>query len=144
MLTGFTLALDKPIFFFTLTLFKKKIMHKIIIIFVICFMGITGVKAQDNAVPLADTMTIYRKKIDELDKKIIQLLGERIEAAKAIGAYKMAHNVAVVQPDRFKKVLQQAISEGQKVGLSAAFIRKLYAAVHAESVRQEEGLKRAH
>jgi len=119
-------------------------MHKIIIIFVICFMGITGVKAQDNAVPLADTMTIYRKKIDELDKKIIQLLGERIEAAKAIGAYKMAHNVAVVQPDRFKKVLQQAISEGQKVGLSAAFIRKLYAAVHAESVRQEEGLKRAH
>ena len=120
-------------------------MHKIIIIFVICFMGITGgVKAQDNAVPPADTMTIYRKKIDELDKKIIQLLGERIEAAKAIGAYKMAHNVAVVQPDRFKKVLQQAISEGQKVGLSAAFIRKLYAAVHAESVRQEEGLKRAH
>ena len=115
------------------------------IIFVgICLMGITGVKAQDNAAPVVDTMTVYRKKIDELDKEIIHLLGERIQAAKAIGAYKMAHNVAVVQPDRFNKVLQQAITEGRKAGLSAAFVKKLYEGVHAESVRQEEELKQAH
>lgn len=115
-------------------------MRKIITITGICVMSIMTAMAQDHATP-EDTMTVYRKKIDELDKQIIHLLGDRMRAARTIGAYKMKHNVAVVQPDRFNKVLQQAVVEGEKVGLSAAFINKLYEDVHAESVRQEEELK---
>ncbi|WP_345231879.1 chorismate mutase [Olivibacter ginsenosidimutans] len=116
-------------------------MRKIIITAGICFIGCVAAKAQGNTVPVQDTMTVYRKKIDELDKEIIHLLGERMQAAKAIGAYKMTHKVAVVQPDRFNKVLQQAITEGKKEGLSETFVKRLYEDVHAESVRQEEELK---
>jgi len=117
-------------------------MRKIIAIIGISVMGIVAANAQDHTAPVQDTMTVYRKKIDELDKEIIHLLSERMQAAKAIGAYKMAHNVAVVQPDRFNKVLQQAIVQGEKAGLSAVFVKKLYEDVHTESVRQEEELKK--
>lgn len=118
-----------------------KIIHKIITIIGICFMGIVAAKAQDHVSSTSDTMTVYRKKIDELDKEIIHLLGERMQAARAIGAYKITHHVAVVQSDRFNKVLQQATAEGKKAGLSAVFVKRLYEDVHTESVRQEEELK---
>ncbi|MFC6101406.1 chorismate mutase [Olivibacter domesticus] len=120
---------------------KKEIMRKIITITSICVMGIMAARAQDHAVLAQDTMTVYRKKIDKLDKEIIHLLGDRMQAARTIGAYKVKHKVAVVQPDRFNKVLQQAVIEGEKVGLSADFVKKLYEDVHTESVRQEEELK---
>ncbi len=80
-------------------------MRKIIITAGICFMGAIGAKAQSTAAPVEDTMTVYRKKIDELDKEIIHLLGERMQAARAIGTYKMAHKVAVVQSNRFNVVV---------------------------------------
>lgn len=117
-------------------------MRKIVTTTGICLMSIITARAQDHAAPQQDTMTVYRQKIDELDREIIHLLGDRMQAARTIGAYKMKHNVSVVQPDRFKKVLQQAIAEGEKVGLSEDFVEKLYEDVHAESVRQEEELKR--
>lgn len=116
-------------------------MRKIITIAGIGMLGMLTARAQDQPVPVQDTMAVYRKKIDELDKEIIHLLGERMQAARIIGTYKMKHKVAVVQPDRFKKVLQQAIVEGEKVGLSADFVKQLYEDVHAESVRQEKELK---
>ncbi|MEH6304316.1 chorismate mutase [Olivibacter sp. CPCC 100613] len=116
-------------------------MRKIITLAGIGMLGMLTARAQDQPVPVQDTMAVYRKKIDELDKEIIHLLGERMQAARIIGTYKMKHNVAVVQPDRFKKVLQQAIVEGEKVGLSADFVKQLYEDVHAESVRQEKELK---
>lgn len=119
-------------------------MRKIIITAGICFMGMMAAKAQDHTASALDTMTVYRKKIDELDKEIVQLLGQRMQAARAIGIYKMAHKVAVVQTDRFNKVLQQAIVEGKKVGLSEVFIKELYNNVHAEAIRQEEALKQTH
>lgn len=97
-------------------------------------------QAQTQSVKV-DTMTVYREKIDQLDKQIIQLLGERMEAARAIGTYKMAHKIGVVQSNRFNEVLQRAIAEGRQLGLSEEFIKKLYEDVHAESVRQQEALK---
>ncbi|WP_130854894.1 chorismate mutase [Olivibacter jilunii] len=116
-------------------------MRKIITITGICIIGFVTGKAQSHLVSTQDTMATYRKRIDELDKEIIHLLGDRMQAARIIGAYKMKHNLAVVQPDRFKKVLQQAIAEGEKVGLPADFIKRLYEDVHAESVRQEKELE---
>jgi len=104
--------------------------------------GKAQAQTQGSATPQTDTMTLYRDKIDQLDKQIVQLLGERMEAARAIGTYKMAHKIGVVQSNRFNEVLQRAIAEGKQLQLSEEFIKKLYEDVHAESVRQQEALKK--
>lgn len=99
--------------------------------------GLVAAKAQTK-----DTLSINRDKINQLDKEIVHLLGERMEAARAIGIYKQAHNMEVLQSNRFNEVLQKAIEAGKAEGLSEEFIRALYEAIHKESIRQQEALKK--
>ena len=63
------------------------------------------------------------------------------KAARAIGIYKMDHQIGVVQSARFEEVLQNAIRRGQGQQLSEEFVRALYNDVHKESVHQQEVLQ---
>jgi chorismate mutase len=46
----------------------------------------------------------WRRKIDELDEQIVQLINERAKAARAIGELKQAQNLPVYEPQREKDV----------------------------------------
>ncbi|MCG8407133.1 MAG: prephenate dehydratase [Phycisphaerales bacterium] len=59
-----------------------------------------------------------RKKIDELDEKIVRLLNERAEAAVEIGRLKASTGTAVFAPDRERAVLNRV------AGLSAGPLSK--------------------
>ena len=97
------------------------------------------VTAQDKRNP--DTLTYYRAQIDTLDDHIIDLLGRRMAAARAIGIYKMDHKITVVQSARFEEVLLNAIKKGMDRRLSEEFIRALYNDIHKESIHQQEQLR---
>jgi len=97
------------------------------------------VKAQEKN--NQDTLTYYRTQIDTLDKQIIDLLGQRMAAARAIGIYKLDHKMGVVQSARFEEVLLNAIKRGNQLHLSEEFIRALYNDIHKESVNQQEQLR---
>ncbi|HTN35855.1 MAG TPA: chorismate mutase [Arachidicoccus sp.] len=112
---------------------KKRIIC--ITIIVCCF---CTAKAQSS---VSDTISYNRAQIDTLDKQIINLIGQRMKAARAIGLYKMNHSIGVVQNKRFEKVLSDAIQQGRDNQLSEEFIRNLFNDVHKESIRQEEALK---
>jgi chorismate mutase len=117
-------------------------MNKIIIFTVLLTMGFLSANAQTPSATRQDTLTLFRAKINQLDKEIVRLLGERMQAARAIGAYKLAHKMEVMQSNRFNEVLQKAIDQGKKEGLSEEFIKALYESIHKESIRQQEGLKK--
>ena len=97
------------------------------------------VSAQDKS--NKDTLTYYRTQIDTLDRQIIDLLGQRMAAARAIGIYKMNHKMDVVQSARFEEVLLNAIKRGNQQQLSEEFIRALYNDIHKESVYQQGQLR---
>ena len=46
----------------------------------------------------------WRKKIDELDRKLVELLSERARAAQEIGRLKRNTNLPVYEPDRERLV----------------------------------------
>jgi len=117
-------------------------MTKRIIITGVLAMGLLTANAQKKTESKQDTLTTYRTKIDQLDKEIVHLLGERMEAARAIGTYKLNHKIEVVQSNRFNDVLQQAVTNGKEQGLSEEFIKALYEDIHKESIRQQEALKK--
>lgn len=48
----------------------------------------------------------WRKKIDELDERIVALISERAEAAKAIGALKKDTELPVYEPKREQEVIR--------------------------------------
>ncbi|MBZ4188884.1 chorismate mutase [Niabella beijingensis] len=88
-----------------------------------------------------DTISYYRSQIDSLDRQLIDLLGQRMEAARAIGMYKMDHKIGVVQSARFDEVLNAAIQRGRTWQLSEAFVRAFYNDIHKESIHQQELLQ---
>jgi len=89
-----------------------------------------------------NVMEIQRAKIDSLDKKLIEILGARQRAVKEIGIYKAKNNIPPLQATRFQEVVRKSIEAGQKEGLSAEFITRILNAIHEESLRIEEEVKK--
>jgi chorismate mutase len=67
----------------------------------------------------------WRRRIDEIDKKLVELLNERSQCALEIGRIKQESNIPLYQPDRESEVLENAESEN-KGPLSDAAVRRLF------------------
>jgi chorismate mutase len=85
----------------------------------------------------ADSLRDYRLHIDAIDSRLIELLAERMEVSRGIGELKRRHGMAVVQRERFTKLLESAENRAMSVGLSTDFIHQIFSAIHEESVRQQ-------
>jgi chorismate mutase len=55
----------------------------------------------------------WRKQIDELDRKLVDLLNQRARAAHEIGKLKRTAGMPIYEPDREQKVFQNARSVNQ-------------------------------
>jgi len=67
----------------------------------------------------------WRRRIDDLDKKLVELLNERSRCALEIGKIKQAEHLPLYQPDREREVLENA--ERNNAGpLTDAAIRRLF------------------
>ena len=67
----------------------------------------------------------WRRKIDEIDRQLVDLLNQRSRCALEIGKIKEAENLPLYQPDREREVLENAerINSGP---LTDAAIRRLF------------------
>ena len=85
-----------------------------------------------------------RSQIDNIDSRLVELLAERMDVARAIGDYKLRHDIAVVQRDRYNELLTIAENRAMMMGVSKEFIYKIFSAIHEESVRlQVEKMRKA-
>ena len=50
----------------------------------------------------------WRRRIDEIDRKLVELLNERSKCALEIGKLKQQANLPLYQPDREREVLENA------------------------------------
>lgn len=76
-----------------------------------------------------------RNEIDSLDARLLELLVQRMSVSRKIGKYKDENNVTILQIRRWKKILRNQHEKGDLSGLSQEFIRKLFGAIHDESIR---------
>lgn len=82
----------------------------------------------------------FRQKVDLLDTQIIELLADRFQVIKQVGAYKKENNLAVFQPDRWHDVTESRIQAGMKKNMTEKFMKNLLFAIHEESVKLQEAL----
>ena len=78
-----------------------------------------------------------RKQIDEMDNGLMDLLTKRMRVSREIATYKKEHNMAVVQSTRYNEILDKRGAQGVLCGMSNEFVRRIYEAIHEESVRQQ-------
>ncbi len=83
-------------------------------------------------------MALQRAYIDELDTKLIEILGKRMKLAEKIGLLKKEKNVAILQNKRWNEILGRMILDGEEKGLTEEFVLKIYKAIHQESIAHQE------
>ena len=85
-------------------------------------------------------LSALRKQIDELDHRLIAILAQRMDVAKEIGQVKKDSNVAVLQVGRWDELVKERIEMASGKGLSEEFTTRFLAAVHQESINNQDKL----
>jgi chorismate mutase len=92
----------------------------------------------DDADEFIQKMTKLRAQIDDYDRKILEVLGNRMKIADQIGLLKKEKNVAILQNKRWNEILEKMIQDGMQKGLSEEFVVHLFKAIHQESISHQE------
>ena len=79
-----------------------------------------------------------RAEIDELDERLWDTIAARMDVSKRIGAWKKAHGVAPLQPERVKVIGERLKVIGERLHLSGAFMQQIWEQIHKESLKQQE------
>ena len=88
------------------------------------------------------TLSDWRRRIDNIDRKLVELLNERSRCALEIGKIKQAEHLPLYQPEREREVLENA--ENANPGpLSDAAIRRLFERIIDEARSAEREAMRA-
>ncbi len=88
---------------------------------------------------MRDRLEELRDLIDQLDEEIAQKLGTRMDIAERIGDHKRDHQVAILQPERWERIMRRQLRLASALGLSEAFVREFMDAIHRESIRRQTG-----
>ena len=84
-----------------------------------------------------ENLSELRKQIDECDDNIIQELSKRMRVAREIGTYKKENGISVLQAGRYNEILEKRGAQGEHCGMDGEFMKKIFEAIHEESVRQQ-------
>ena len=92
------------------------------------------------------TVEDWRRKIDEIDRKLVELLNERSRCVVEIGRLKKGDGSPLYQPDREREVLA-GVERANQGPLSGAAVRRLFERILDEAravertVMHDEGRK---
>lgn len=78
-----------------------------------------------------------RRAIDEVDRKILHLVAERVRLVLEVGDIKRRRNLAVYDPERERRVLE-SLSASAVEPLDATTIKRIFERIIDESRRLEQ------
>ena len=90
-----------------------------------------------SGTPVEDELALLRQQIDDCDHELLAVLARRMKVSREIGQFKKAHNLQVMQPQRYQNVLKNRLAEGERLSLDPDFVKRMMQAIHEESVRQQ-------
>ncbi|MBI2012006.1 chorismate mutase [Candidatus Daviesbacteria bacterium] len=85
-----------------------------------------------------DSLSKYRKDIDQIDKKILKLLKKRIIVVEKIGKIKKINGKEVKDPSREKAKINTLIIEARALGINEEVIKNVWHALFKISYKIEK------
>jgi len=67
-----------------------------------------------------------RKKVDEIDEKILHFLKERVEICRSIGAIKREHGISIRDCQREDEVYANIMKKASELGLNPREVKAIY------------------
>lgn len=89
--------------------------------------------AQANA-----QLELLRSQISSIDDEVMQLLAQRMEVVRQIGSHKKAHNITILQQQRWEAIMKKGRDFAVDNQLNESFIERHFSNVHDESIDQQE------
>jgi len=83
--------------------------------------GVNGLQPANTIMDIAD----WRKKIDELDLRLVELLNERAKAAQEIGKLKRNTKMPIYEPEREKTIFEN-VRKANRGPLPDGELRQVY------------------
>ena len=74
-----------------------------------------------------------RKKVDEIDDEIINLLGKRQSMVKSIGKIKKSNGVEILSAARERQILERILLNGEKKKVDLELIDRIYRVIFKNS-----------
>lgn len=90
-----------------------------------------------DTVKTTEDLVDLRHQIDEIDDKILEILAKRMRISGEVAQYKKENNMPVLQAGRYDEILTNRSEQGATLGMSAEFVKEVFEAIHAESVRKQ-------
>lgn len=85
-----------------------------------------------------ENLSALRRQIDDLDNNLLELLAQRMRVSEEIGQYKKEHNMPILQSQRYDEILQNRISQAERMDMDGEFMKTVLVAIHEESVRHQQ------
>ena len=90
-----------------------------------------------DTIDATESLAALRKQIDELDNTIMDQLARRMAVSREIAEFKKQHNMTIVQTSRYSEILDRRGAQGLLNGMPTEFVKRIFEAIHSESVRQQ-------
>ena len=97
---------------------------------------LSGLVIRDTVKTTEDLVDL-RHQIDEIDDKILEILAKRMRISGEVANYKKEHAMPVLQAGRYDEILTKRSEQGSALGMSPEFVKEVFEAIHAESVRKQ-------
>ena len=83
-------------------------------------------------------LDLLRQQINHIDDEILNLLSNRMNVVREIGAYKRDNDITILQQKRWNKIINKGKHYASLHGLNEEFIIKYLQNIHDESINQQE------
>ena len=90
-----------------------------------------------DTVKHTEDLSDLRRQIDEIDEQILEIMAKRMRVSCEIAQYKKENDVQVLQAGRYDEILTKRSQDGVSLGMSEEFVKEVFEAIHAESVRKQ-------
>jgi chorismate mutase len=87
-----------------------------------------------------DVLEGLRQRIDKVDRQLIEILAERMDAVKKIGEFKRDNQGTVLQMGRWNEIVNNRIWLGKSLGLQEETVKKFLDLIHIESIQLQQGI----
>ncbi len=94
-------------------------------------------QVQSQNIEFQSAMEQFRRKIDNTDRQLVEMLAARMALVEKLAEYKRDNNVTLFQPDRWKEILKTRTELGQRLNLYPELVEEIYKIIHMESIRKQ-------
>lgn len=86
---------------------------------------------------MTDTLIACRQEIDQLDRNLLQLLGQRFEICRLIASHKFVQGMPMKQPVREQEIQGRNLALAREYNLDPEFVDRLFQLILSASVDLE-------